>query len=144
MRTPATLYQIVDLLIIRREFREVFGGIKMDNRKNIHFPPTVFVVQIKGVIERFKLYSLADDVTNDFKITPVEWYIFSTANNVICQSIRSVDEPDIVWLILRAIPDLHSVDIIDRAAFLPERKGGVEIDHLLAPPPHLSGKVPAA
>jgi hypothetical protein len=70
------------------------------------------------------------------------------ANNVIGQSIRRADESDIVWLILRTIPDLDSVDIVDIApsamAFLPKRKGGVELNHILAPPLRLAGKVPVA
>src|SRR6267154_2788526 len=102
VRTPAAFHQIVDLLVIRRAFREVFGGIKLDNGKNIYFLPTVFVVRINGWIanEWFEIYVLVDNVTNDFKITSIEWYIFSMANNLIGQSVGSADESDIGWLIL--------------------------------------------
>ena len=123
----------------------------MNNRKNMHFRPAVFIVRINASIadEWFEIDVMVDDITNNFKITSIARYIFSTANNVMGQSIRRVNEPDIiVWLLLRSIPDLDSVDIVDTVppaiAFLPERKGGVKLYHILASPLCFAKKVPTA
>ena len=116
----------------------------MNNREMTHPRAAVFFILIKvPANERFVIYIVVDNIA-DLEITPIARHIFSTANDFIGQGIRDIDEPDVVWLLFGSIPDLGS-DVVNGSppptAFLPKRKDGVELHHILASPLHLVGKV---
>jgi hypothetical protein len=135
--TATTFQQVVNLLNMCRELRNVFLGIEMDNTKRLHSLPTVLLVLVIVIViinERFEINVPTDHITDDIKITPIERYILPTPDNLICQSMGRVGQSEVIWLmmmmilgILGTIPDLDLVDIAySSIAFFSEWTDGVE------------------